>query len=109
MDFIGDLQQTEARNQSLRALISSAIELSRLLRTQKAIFSVIMPRVEAHQRHMFDTEIMEDIGGEDEDTLNEREILCITFPGMIKSGDENGERNHLRNIVAKMKVLCSPD
>lgn len=109
MNSLGDLQHTEVRDQSLRTLVHSAIELSRLLRVQKAVFSVMMPCIEAHQRTMFDTETMEDIGGEDEDTLNEREILCVTFPGMVKSGDENGERNHLRNIVAKIKVLCAPD
>lgn len=109
MDSLGDLQHTEARDQSLRTLVHSAIELSRLLRVQKAVFSVMMPSIEAHQRTMFDMETMEDIGGEDEDTLNEREIFCVTFPGMVKSGDENGERNHLTNIVAKIKVLCAPD
>jgi activating signal cointegrator complex subunit 1 len=24
-------------------------------------------------------------------------------------GDENGERTHLRNVVAKIRVLCAPD
>jgi len=41
--------------------------------------------------------------------LNEREIRCVTFPGIIKAGDENGERGHLRNVVAKVRVLCAPD
>ena len=52
---------------------------------------------------------MEDIGGEAEDTLYEREIRCVTFPGLIKSGDENGEKGHLKNVVSKMRVLCAPD
>jgi hypothetical protein len=68
-----------------------------------------MPSIEGHQRTCFDPELMEDIGGEDEDTLSEREIRCVTFPGIVKTGDENGERNHLRNIVAKIRVLCAPD
>lgn len=58
---------------------------------------------------MFDMGTMEDIGGEDEDTLHEREIRCVTFPGIVKTGDENGESSHLRNVVAKIRVLCSPD
>jgi hypothetical protein len=109
MGSISDAQTSEARDQSLRALINSAIDLSRLLRVQKAIFSIIMPSIEGHQRTMFDSETMEDIGGEDEDTLNEREIRCVTFPGIVKAGDENGERGHLRNVVAKIRVLCAPD
>lgn len=109
MSSVSDAQSSETRDQSLRALITSSIELSRLLRVQKAVFSIIMPSIEDHQRTMFDAECMEDIGGEDEDTLHEREIRCVTFPGIVKNGDENGERGHLRNVVAKIRVLCAPD
>jgi activating signal cointegrator complex subunit 1 len=109
MDSIGDIQHTETRDQPLRTLITSAIELSRLLRVQKAVFNIIMPSIEDFQRTMFDPDSMEDIGGEDEDTLSEREIRCVTFPGILKLGDENGERTHLRNVVAKIRVLCAPD
>jgi len=109
MDGIGDIQHPESRDQSLRSLINSSIELSRLLRVQKAAFSVTMPSIEGHQRTMFDPNSMEDIGGEDEDTLDDREIRCVTFPGIVKAGDENGERNYLRNVVAKIRVLCAPD
>ncbi|EDN94518.1 hypothetical protein SS1G_10392 [Sclerotinia sclerotiorum 1980 UF-70] len=109
LDPICDVPSSEARDQSLKTIIHSAIDLSRLLRVQKAVFSIMMPVIEGHQRLMFDEERMEDIGGEDEDTLNEREISCVTFPGIVKAGDENGERSYLVNIVAKMKVLCAPD
>lgn len=109
MHSISDLQPADSRDQSLRTLVTSSIELSRLMRVQKAVFQTIMPSIEEHQRTMFDAQCMEDIGGEDEDTLNEREIQCVTFPGIIKSGDENGEKIHLRNVVAKIRVLCAPD
>lgn len=39
---------------------------------------------------MFDVEIMEDIGGEDEEGLFEWEIFCVIFFGIIKRGDEIG-------------------
>lgn len=109
MDSIGDLRHTESRDQSLRSLINSSIELARLMRVQKAEFSVMMPSIEGHQRTMFIPDTMEDIGGEDEDTLIEREIRCVVFPGIVKAGDENGERSHLRNVVARIRVLCAPD
>lgn len=109
MSSISDCQASETRDHSLRTLIVSSIDLSRLLRVQKAMFSVMMPSIEDHQRTIFDAEIMEDIGGEDEETLHEREIRCATFPGLVKHGDENGERGHLRNVVAKIRVLCAPD
>jgi len=109
MRSICDMQPSEPRDQSLRVLINNAIELSRLLRVQKAVFSVIMPAIEGYQRTIFDTKTMEDIGGEDEEMLYDREIRCVTFPGIIKAGDENGEKGHLKNIVSKMRVLCVPD
>ena len=109
MNSIGDIQSSESRDQSLRALINSSIDLSRLLRVQKAVLTVSMPSIEGHQMTMFDAQSMEDIGGEDEDTLHHREIRCVTFPGIIKAGDENGEKGHLRNVVAKIRVLCAPD
>jgi len=109
MESIGDVQHTETRDTLLRSLVTNAIDLSRLLRVQKAVFHITMPSIEGYQRTMFDPDTMEDIGGEDEDTLSEREIRCVTFPGILKLGDENGERTHLRNIVAKIRVLCAPD
>lgn len=109
MESVSDVQPSDSRDQSLRTLIHSSIDLSRLLRAQKAIFAVVMPLIEGHQQTMFDPETMEDIGGEDEDTLTEREIRCVTFPGLVKAGDENGERGYLKNVVAKIRVLCAPD
>jgi activating signal cointegrator complex subunit 1 len=109
MRSISDVEASDLRDQSLRALINSAIELARLLRVQKAVFNITMPSIEGHQRTMFDAAIMEDIGGEDEDTLLEREIRCVTFPGILKCGDENGERQDLRNVVSKIRVVCAPD
>ncbi|KAI9738443.1 MAG: hypothetical protein M1818_005340 [Claussenomyces sp. TS43310] len=109
LDAITDVQVTQARGTSLRALIASAIDLSRLLRVQKAVFKAVMPVIEAHQVNTFDTVTMEDIGGEDEDGLAYRQISCVTFPGLVKEGDESGEQTQLRNVVAKARVLCSLD
>ncbi len=109
MDDISDAEASETRDQSLRVLVNSAIELSRLLRVQKAVFKTVMPVLEAHQINKFDAKIMEDIGGEDEDSLAGREISCVAFPGMVKEGDESGEQMQLWNVISKARVLCSPD
>lgn len=93
----------------LQAILTDAISLSRLLRVQKAGFSLLMPKIEPHQITTFDAESMDDIGGEDEESLVGKEIACITFPGIIKEGDENGDRVHLKNVIAKAKVLCMAD
>ena len=100
---------TAARDQALRYLVGNAIELSRLLVVQKAVFEVWMPEIVPYQQIMFDHATMEDIGGEDEESLVQREIFCATFPGLIKQGDENGGQLQFRNIIAKARVLCSPE
>lgn len=77
---------------------------------QRAVLRVYMPPILPHQRVLFDPEIMEDVGGEDEDALDQREIACVVFPGLIKSGDESG--GHLqvyRNVVTKARVLCGEE
>ncbi|KAK4122923.1 hypothetical protein N657DRAFT_574646 [Parathielavia appendiculata] len=109
LDAITNTKSSESRDQGLQALVTSAIELSRLLAVQKAVFKVEMPEILPHQRTMFDPEIMEDIGGEDEDSLADREICCVTFPGIIKRGDESGGHLQYRNVISKVKVLCSPE
>lgn len=98
-----------ARDQALRYLVGNAIELSRLLVVQKAVFEVCMPEIVPHQQIMFDHTTMEDIGGEDEESLVQREICCVTFPGLVKQGDENGGQLQFRNIISKARVLCRPE
>ncbi|KAL2139534.1 hypothetical protein VTI28DRAFT_5070 [Corynascus sepedonium] len=109
LDSITNTASTEARDQGLQALLNNAIELSRLLAVQKAVFRIEMPEILPHQRIMFDSETMEDIGGEDEDSLAHREISCVTFPGIVKRGDESGGHLQYRNVICKAKVLCSPE
>jgi activating signal cointegrator complex subunit 1 len=109
LDSMTDATQTEARDQGLRALVTSAIELARQLAVQKANLRVTMPVIMPHQQTFFDPSTMEDIGGEDEEDLTNREICCVTFPGMSKRGDEYGDQAEVRNVVAKARVLCSPE
>ncbi|KAI2631908.1 hypothetical protein GGR54DRAFT_5180 [Hypoxylon sp. NC1633] len=109
LDAITDASATDARDHALRALLQSSVELARLLVVQKATFKVYMPKILPHQRTLFEASNMEDIGAEDEESLTGREICCVTFPGMIKSGDENGGHPHFTNVVAKARVLCTPE
>ena len=109
LDAITDSSPTDARDQALRALVSNSVELARLLVVQRAVFKVTMPRVLPHQRIVFEALSLEDIGGEEEERLAACEICCVTFPGITKFGDENGGHPQFRNIIAKAKVLCSPE
>jgi activating signal cointegrator complex subunit 1 len=109
LNSITDTKASEARDQGLRVLVNNSIELSRLLVVQKAVFRMTMPEILPHQKIIFDPTTMEDVGGEDEEGLAQREICCVTFPGIIKSGDENGRHLQYRNAIAKARVLCSPE
>ncbi|RYP40193.1 hypothetical protein DL767_001908 [Monosporascus sp. MG133] len=109
LDAITGTEATDARDQALYVLVNSAVELARLLVVQKAVFKVIMPKILPHQRTIFEASSMDDIGGEEEESLAEREICCVTFPGVTKFGDENGSHPQYRNIIAKARVLCSPE
>lgn len=100
---------SEARDSALRVLVNNSIGLARLLVVQKARLEVYMPVILPHQQVLFEAETMEDIGGEDEESLEGREIWCVVFPGVIKHGDENGEQMQFRNVISKARVLCSTD
>lgn len=52
---------------------------------------------------------MDDIGGEDEDMLEGREVACVVFPGLIKRGDESGGQLQFRNVITKARVFCAPE
>ena len=91
---------------SLKILITEAIARHRTLRVQKAKFEVYMPLIQRHQIEQFDKGTMEDIGGDDEEGLQGREVCVVTFMGLMKRGDEMGERCELRNWVSRARVLC---
>lgn len=101
-----------SRDAPLNTLISSSVDLARRLAVQRAEFRVWMPELAAHQRAVFEARSMEDIGGEEydaEEGLDEREIWCVAFPGVIKRGDESGGQLQFENVVAKARVLCRPE
>jgi hypothetical protein len=101
--------RSEARDSALRVLVNNSVELSRLIAVQKAILRVEMPEILPHQRVPFEADLMDDIGGEDEEALAHRAISCVVFPAVVKRGDENGGHLQFRNVIAKARVLCSPE
>ncbi|KHN97779.1 uncharacterized protein MAM_04168 [Metarhizium album ARSEF 1941] len=101
--------RSEARDSALRVLVNNSVELARLLAAQKAVLRVYMPEVLPHQEVMFEPDTMEDLGDEDEEALVRRDVWCVVFPGVIKHGDENGGQLQFRNVIAKARVLCSPE
>jgi activating signal cointegrator complex subunit 1 len=106
---ITDATPTDVRDRALRIHINDCVELARLLAVQKARFKLIRPRILPHQQTVFNASEMDDIGGEDEDSLMGREVWCVTFPGIAKFGDEQGGNTQFRNVISKARVLCSPE
>ncbi|KAI0453182.1 hypothetical protein F5B21DRAFT_305825 [Xylaria acuta] len=109
LNNITDAKETDVRDQALGVLVTNSISLARLLVAQKALFKLTMPKILPYQRVLFEADTMDHIGEEDEDSLTSREIRCVTFPGIIKTGDENGKHLQYRNVIAKATVLCSPE
>ncbi|KAF5248968.1 hypothetical protein FAUST_48 [Fusarium austroamericanum] len=109
LDAVCGTSPSEARDSGLRVLVNNSVELARLVAVQKAVLRVNMPTVLPHQRIMFESETMEDLGGEDEESLTGRDICCVAFPGVIKHGDEHGGHLQYRNVILKARVLCSPE
>lgn len=98
----------DTRDTALRALVTSAADLARLLAVQKAALRVFFPAVAPHRRLPFDPDTMEDVGGGDDevDGVVGREVRCVAFPGIIKHGDEMGGHLQLRNVLCKARVIC---
>ncbi|EGX93642.1 hypothetical protein CCM_05017 [Cordyceps militaris CM01] len=110
LDRLTGSEGSSARDAALRVLVNNAVELARLLVVQKAVLRVYMPKVQPHQRVLFDPSTMEDVGGledDDEDGLGPtREVACVVFPGVVKHGDEHGTQLQYRNMICKAKVVC---
>ncbi|KAI9888656.1 MAG: hypothetical protein M1814_006553 [Vezdaea aestivalis] len=94
---------SHACERGLEALVKSAVRLARLMSVQRAVLGLEAPVAGA----VFEADAMEDVNG----TLAEGEegvIRCVTFPGVVKRGDEDGGEMHLRNVIVKAKVLVEP-
>ncbi|KAK7948227.1 uncharacterized protein PG986_009113 [Apiospora aurea] len=109
LDSITDATASEARDQALRVLVTSAVVLSRQLAVQKAVFKVTMPYILPHQTVPFDAAEMEDIGGEDEEDLTARQICCVTCPSIVKFGDEHGGTRSFETSSLKRECSAAPN
>ena len=99
---ITEAEDSEARLNSLKAIIHRAISLAHLIRVQQAQYHFVLPASGGG----FDAITMDDIS-DHVDTEIERTVRCATFPAIIKLKDEDGEELDERNVVAKAKVLCN--
>ncbi len=97
-----------ARKKPLETLIEDFISLHYDLRTQRAQFDTFVPRVEGHgNSDFFSPHTMDDVSGEEEGDLTGKKISLVSWPGLIKHGDERGERQELyHNVISRARVIC---
>ncbi|KAI6811065.1 hypothetical protein KC332_g5201 [Hortaea werneckii] len=96
-----EIDAGESGKQSLVGIIKRTASLAHLFSFQQAQYQFLLP----NPGTPFDAETMEDIA-EDGEELSSSVISCVTFPSIIKNGDECGDNTHLRNVIMKSRVLC---
>lgn len=99
--MITEMEESEARETSLKSITKRAISLAHLFRVQRAQYDIKLPA----PGHPFDPSIMES-ESHDMDIHSTGLVRCAVLPAVVKLGDEQGENEQLRSVVAKAKVLC---
>ena len=79
------------RDKGLQSVLDQSIDLSQAFRVQRAQLIVHLPATMPDSRLAFDSEIMEDITGEDDEVLEGEDVKCVIFPYVLKLGDETGD------------------
>ncbi|KAI1804475.1 hypothetical protein F4811DRAFT_277551 [Daldinia bambusicola] len=103
-----------------------ALELSRLLRRQRASWSVRFPATRQQPvpgsnaaamptalRAIFDDSIMKDMDLDEEETPSSDQychkyVEIIVGPALLKSGNIDGEQYDMENVMEKAEVSCAP-
>lgn len=89
MSALTKTELDESQQTGLSKIVGSAIALSRVLRLQRAVYGCVFPAMDETGFLNFDKDLMDDVydGEETSDTL----VRCVTFPALIKTGDEGGD------------------
>ncbi|KAJ3457159.1 hypothetical protein FSOLCH5_011745 [Fusarium solani] len=109
----------ELKRTLLQNVFVPAVELSQVLRRQRAYWSVQFPHVmatkdllsdEHTQPYIFKPDQMADIDSSDEEADTRGQCLksvdIIILPGLYKCGDNDGERYEIESVVEKAQVSC---
>ena len=102
LEAVTDVDESETRLPSLKAIIQRVISLAHLIRVQRAQYEFVLPS----PGEAFDPLSMDDIS-DIIDSESEQHVRCAAFPALIKVGDEEGDELEPRNVVVKARVLCN--
>lgn len=102
LQALTEVEESEARLTSLKAIVKRAISLAHLVRVQEARYEVVLPL----PGQKFDPDVMDDIFDGNDASVN-RAVRCAVFPSVVKVGGEEGDQSGVRNVVVKAKTLCN--
>ncbi|KAF3936384.1 hypothetical protein ABW19_dt0201147 [Dactylella cylindrospora] len=88
--------------EKLRIILETAAGIAVDLRVQRARFAVSPINLLGED---FDSGTMDDLEGHEDEDCNGRKVACVAWPAVWKSGDENGDNTHLKNLIYKAQVL----
>ncbi|KAF3922216.1 hypothetical protein ABW21_db0209233 [Orbilia brochopaga] len=88
--------------EKLRSILETAASIAVDLRVQRAKFVVNPDNLLGEE---FDPETMEDLDGHEDEDCDGRLVACVAWPAVWKSGDENGENTHLKNLIYKAQIF----
>ncbi|EPS45261.1 hypothetical protein H072_725 [Dactylellina haptotyla CBS 200.50] len=88
--------------EKLRGILETSAGLAIDLRVQRARFAVGPVNLLGEE---FDAETMDDLDGHEDEDCHGRKVACVAWPSVWKSGDENGDNTHLRNMIYKAQVF----
>ncbi|KAI5247426.1 hypothetical protein E4T43_01898 [Aureobasidium subglaciale] len=123
MSALTGLTVVEEQRRTLSSVVEHAVSLSQVLGRQRATYRCFLPEADAQDDIEFDYTTMEDLMNEQEEDGLAKDITCVVFPALQKTGGETGEsvrhpysvkrvrltnpgQMNVMNVLMKAKVLC---
>ncbi|KAI5256322.1 hypothetical protein E4T42_01550 [Aureobasidium subglaciale] len=123
MSALTGLTVVEEQGRTLSSVVKHAVSLSQVLGCQRATYRCFLPEADAEDDIEFDYTTMEDLMNEQEEDGLAKDIRCVVFPALQKTGGETGEnvrhpysvkparltnpgQMNVMNVLMKAKVLC---
>lgn len=101
LNALTEMEESEARLNSLKSIVRRAISLAHQIQSQQAQYQFVLPAPGA----LFEMSSMDNIF-DDGETDSELDVRCSTFPAFLKTVDDEGASLEPRKIVFRAKVLC---
>lgn len=101
LNAVTEMEESEARMNSLRTIVRRTISLAHQVRAQQSQYDFVLPSPD----EAFEISAMDDIF-DDGETDDGRIVRCATFPSLFKIADDDGIFLEPKKTVFRAKVLC---